>query len=654
LSALAIALAILVPAYLLGSQALALILRRREPALPVAEQSLFGLGLGMVLLGYVVLTIGLLGQLTPPAIFASLALSGLLGIRQLPTLGRAVRTVGAAFWRDVKSGGEPLAVWLFVMGWTFLVLLGTLAPPGDMDWDGLSQHLASPKIYLRHQTITPIWFDHHSHFPSTLQMLFTAGLAAGSAEAAKVIHLVCGIATALTLVVIGRRLLTPAAGHWAAFAFLTIPLTAWLGQVAYVDLAGAYFAALTLLGLLLFWRSSAVPDLALAGIAAAGGLAAKLQGLEVLGAALFALVVIGWRAGDGLKRIARNVCIFAGIGAALASPWYVKSAIWTGNPVYPFAYSTFGGKYWGPGQAAIYREHQAEFGVGSPPTPAEAERMGPLARLFSGPRSPQNLLLAPWNLVMQPAEFEVVTINPVLAVTATGVGPLLLVLLPLLVLARPPGPVIQSLFALLPLWLGWLMLMQYNRYLVPALAIAALPAGYVLGGAFLPTARLARVVPRAVAWCWGALALSYVALSVMPGGGWRVALGLDSRAAYLEEHSECYRFGQFVNAETPPNARIALYGEPRGFYLDRDYLWAEQGHSTLIDYAGIRSGDDLLREFGRLGITHILYRVPTREGRAFDDPQIGPALKELNRQGRLEIIGSPPRDPLYTLFALKP
>jgi len=639
--------AILIAAFLLGAQALALTCLRRETALPVPERSLFALGLGIVLMAYVLLAVGLLGFLTRPVVLVAALACGLVGLRQVRLLAEALRVLLGAVRRGLLGPTTRRAVHAFLVVWTLLVLLGTLAPPGDSDWDGLSQHLATPKIYLRHHAIAPIWFDHHSNFPFTLQMLFTVAMAAGSPEAAKVIHLVCGIAAALALIVAGRRFLSPAAGVWAAFALVTVPLVGWLGTVAYVDLGGAFFAALTVLGFLLWDRTRASAHLVLAALAAGGGLAVKMQGIQLLPLAALCVVAAGWRARAGAGRLLRDAALFLAIGGGLAAPWYIKSAVWTGNPVYPFAYGVFGGKYWSKAQAATYQEHQSGFGVGRLPPAAERARMGFLARTLSGPRAPVNLLLAPWNLVMRPGEFEVAGFSPI----AGSVGPLFLALLPLLLLGRPPRPVVWCLAFVAPLWLGWLLLMQYGRYLAPALAVAALPVGYVLADSF-PSSGLARAVPRVVAWAWGVVALTYVGLIAVGSGAWRASLGQVDRSEYLEATCECFRVAEFVNARTPPDAKVALYSEPRGFYLDREYLWAESGHSTLIDYAGIRSGDDLRREFRRLGITHLLYRELGRTGPVLSLPQIGEPLKELHRRGLVQLLGSPPADPSYTLLAI--
>lgn len=651
--ALAVAAYILGAAYLLGTEALAVCRLRRTPTdLPLAERSAFSVGVGMLLMAYVILAIGLLGVLRPWVALVTVGVCGLVGLRRVPVLLEALRSLAGVVWRGLLGPTRRRALHIFLLLWSLLVLLPALAPPVDSDYDGLSQHLATPKIYLRHGRIEPLWFDHHSQFPSTLQMLFIPALAAGSPEAAKVVHWACAVGSALLLIVIGRRFLSPGAGEWAAFGLLTVPLTAWLATVAYVDLASVFFAALLLLGFLRWERSRSMQDLLLAACAAGGGMAVKMQGIQVLLVGLLLVLVAGALARDAPPRIVRRVAVFSAVAVALAAPWYIKSALWTGNPVYPFAYSVFGGRYWGPGEAAAYRDHQLAFGVGNPPSPDERQHMGFLRRTFSGPRSPVNLLLAPWNLAMRPTEFDVASAAPAYVTMYLSIGPLMLAILPLVLLGRPARPVGWAIGFLAPLWLGWLMLMQYNRYLLPALVFAALPVGFVLCG-LLPRAGPARAVPRAAAWTWAAIALGSVALQGLVSGSWWAGLGIVGRSEYLSRNSECYRVSEWVNKLTPPRAKIALYSEPRGFYLDRDYLWADPGHSRLIDYDNVLSGDDLLGEFGRLGITHILYRQLPGASEVFDAPTIGPALEELQRDGLVSVIGRPPGDPSYVLLAIE-
>src|SRR5207244_7201280 len=87
-------------------------------------------------------------------------------------------------------------------------------------------------------------------------------------------------------------------------------------------------------------------DLRRAALMAGLAAGSKLLGLLVpalLGAAL--LAVLAWRAEPG-RRLVRAGLAFGLIVLVAASPWYVRNAVETGNPIYPFGYSVFGGRAW--------------------------------------------------------------------------------------------------------------------------------------------------------------------------------------------------------------------------------------------------------------------------------------------------------------------
>jgi hypothetical protein len=68
-----------------------------------------------------------------------------------------------------------------------------------------------------------------------------------------------------------------------------------------------------------------------------------------------------------------------------------------------------------------------------------------------------------------------------------------------------------------------------------------------------------------------------------------VGLGIEKPNDYLAGRFDVYRASEFVNENLPKHAKIALFGETRGFYLDRDYLWADPGHNALIPYRSMGS-----------------------------------------------------------------
>src|SRR5205807_2184962 len=114
-----------------------------------------------------------------------------------------------------------------------------------------------------------------------------------------------------------------------------------------------------------FWgQMQFLPNFVFAlGFAASGGaLARLLNGAMGVGAAL--LAVLAWRA-EPRRRLAGAGLAFGLVVLVAAGPWYMRNAVETGNPIYPFGYSVFGGRYWSSAAseylADYYRQYQMSW-----------------------------------------------------------------------------------------------------------------------------------------------------------------------------------------------------------------------------------------------------------------------------------------------------
>jgi hypothetical protein len=93
----------------------------------------------------------------------------------------------------------------------------------------------------------------------------------------------------------------------------------------------------------------------------------------------------------------------------------------------------------------------------------------------------------------------------------------------------------------------------------------------------------------------------------------------------------------------PRRAVIATYGFPLGYYFDRRYFWADGGHNRLIRYEELRGVDDLVREWHRLGVTHVVidWKFVPREsdfGRWVSEGIKRGLLEQLWQEGTKEIL----------------
>lgn len=553
----------------------------------VLERDLIGFALGLGLLAYGVMALGLAGLLYPVAAAAWLLGVALVGARRHGAMvrefrDRARRGVGASKWdRGV------LVVMLFFAG---VSLVGVYAPPTmGVEWDSVGYHLADPKLYVRAHRLFPIPWEDHSNSSFNTEMCYTLALLFGSVPLAKLFHFACGVGTALAIYAFARRHFSARIGVWASALFVSLPVVFWEAGTAYIDLAVTFHTMLTLLALGRGAAERSERWLGIGAVLMGLTLAAKDTALGTL--ALLTLGLFVWRLrspGQGAARSLGLAAAWALTALAVGAPWFVKSWAYTGNPVYPFLYGVFGGRGWSAANATAYQAFFETYGAG---------------------RGALDALLLPWNLVMNllpghPIAERHQSFNDFQTALAS-LSPVLPAALFFPVFCAGRAPIVVRALAAFVLGglLVWFVTAQAVRFLLPLLPMACLLAAWVLGGAWESRSAAGRAL--------AGLAVCSLAFSALVGGQllWQqapVAFGLVPRDRYIAAGDPAYPAVQFVNTEIPPHSTIALYGNPLGFYCEKPYFWAEPSHSTIIDYDGLQTPGDLARALRRRGATHVL------------------------------------------------
>lgn len=623
---------------------------------------LFG-WVGLTALAYLILAVGLLGGLRWPVLLALLAVVG--GISS-PCL-RALLAEARPRVRLAGAWGWPALLWAVVGIAALAAAAGALTPPGTNEWDSLSYHLAAPKLFVERGAIFRIVYDHHTNSPFNLEMLYTLGLAFGSESFAKGFHcavyllLVCSVAGA------AARWASARAGVSAALAaaiVATLPPVAWEAGTAYVDLGTALGEWLALVLLVEWWQRSPGETrwLGLAGVCCGTALATKVLGgmalIFVVGA-----VLARWALGRPRPAASRGLLALVGLALAVAAPWYVKSYAYTGNPIYPYAYSVFGGADWDEECARTYRADQRTYGLGRVARAAATSSYRPTAFL----RSPTDAVPPPGPIARAVnGLFREGMPNPVVGIplvplflTFDGavfwerpmiigiVGPLFVAFLPGLLLVRPRRPWAGLLLSFAAFSLcAWWFTTQLTRYLLPMLVALAAPTAIAaerLASGPRGTGRLGAVLATA------AILFCLLCTLTVAWPQFGPALGAVSREAAIRQGFEQYDLFEAANKRLTPEDRIALYGEPRGYYLDVPYMWADVGYHTLFRYGAMRGPEDLLDAYRAHGVTAVLinkgYARATYEG----TDSAGRLLRQLREQGRLEALAETRQGVLYRL-----
>lgn len=541
-----------------------------------AECFAFAIGLGLACFIGVGFALGMLGWLSHTGILLSLGALALISIPALPKANEIVNKLEP----HGRASIQPIeyAVFSFLLVFMMVNLLGALAP--DTTWDTHTYHLNLPKQWLTAGQMVHKPYNVYSAWPLNLSVVYALEMSLiDGSLLPQLTHFGLGILSTLLIYSFVRPRYGAVAASFASLIFYSIPVMAWLSGTAISDLGVSYFALFSVVGFL-HWSESEEPGwLYLAAGGAGLVMGTKLTGLFAPALLVMSIFYRGLLRREPTRRMVYQASLVSLIAITLALPWYLKSYIQTGNPIFPFGYSLFGGKYWTEAINERYLASQYGYmGIG---------------------RSMMDYLLLPLRLLI-PNHFPYE-------------GPISWVLLiaPIWGLAQRKDKVAQylSLYAILSFIFWSLFTTQQVRMLLPALGALSIVAGICIAS-----------VTQGLRFRGWILSLLLVALLVEGiWGVWRershilsdqlaVAVGAMSRDDYLREHFVLADVFNFANARLPLNGAILAYNEVRGYLSQHEFIWGIPGRQVYVDYDQLQTEDILRRRLNELKVKYILVK----------------------------------------------
>jgi hypothetical protein len=540
-------------------------------------------GLGVGSFSYAFFALGAAGALKAPwmeIVFGSLAVFAVIYNRDLFRAG----AIKESFRRSFPRRGTPYKWCLvFIVLNLAVALLNALGP--EIFYDSLVYHLALPQLHLLEGRLVPTPHNLFEGIPMGIQFFYGAGLYLGGAGVAKLfswgLSVLC-VAAFLALTDPEK----PRTGWLAALLFISMPLVFMKTGITGTDIGTSLF---TLLALICAGRSADGGKDAMRWAAMSGAMAGLAMGskytvwflLPVLAAALFVFSspapLPRWKPAGGLIVTALIVL----------SPWIAKNLLFYGNPIFPLYHSVITDT---PVDVVDWKR-------------AEADAWGhDFDRIFASGAAFLNWLTNFWRK----------TLDPMKNADASFTGPLFglfILVLPLFRWTRPRDRLVLSVFA--GLFIFWQATTSMPRHLMPGLAVLAFLTALILAESDLP------------GWLRGlALASVFVSCGLQfvwswnyyyQNENWKVVLGQVPINDYLDQAHATYplpshRAMRFVNEIAPPEARVLLVGDTRGFYLRRPFIASSPyNRSPLSLWAeNSETADDLAARFREHGITHIL------------------------------------------------
>jgi len=533
--------------------------------------------IGYGVLGLAILAYALLGLLYEWMIWLTFAAVLLASARDVGGLWRE-----ATRHRRVEQPPSRVEIVLFSLLGFFVVvtLLNTLTPPTSRD--ALAHHLALPKLYTERHRMVELPFALFSYYPMGVDMLYVAAMLVGKDVLAKLLHFSFYLLTIAAIYAYAAPLWRRPFALLGALLFAAIPLVSNLGSWAYVDLGLALYTLLASAALIRWLEAEERAWLLAAAILCGFALGTKYNGLVVFALLSLGMLQMTQSLGYAPGRAIRRFLSLVAIAGAIASPWFIKNLVQTGNPLYPFWSQVLGGRAWQP------------------------ERLGftpwVVRRVLHGQTWLDELLL-PFTLSTKwtsPLGFEI----------DGPLGPVLL--MGLILFLAVPGKrrdmVYGAWFSLLyylVVWLRYGVRLRYFMPIIPVLTVitvAGVASAFTLGGRLTRgcvIAALAGVLVFDAIWA---------VRGIRQTSPFPYLAGEQSRDAYLERHISDYPAYQFMNRKLPETAKVMfLFTGNDGYYCDREYLYDTYylGYTIQTILKGARSPAQVRNSLADQGITHL-------------------------------------------------
>ncbi len=354
---------------------------------PVRWQLLLSVALGTGALSLLMLGLGMLGLLdrllwgVMLTLFAAAGLPRWLRLCGFPTPSRSggqkrgdqhERTSSAC--PTPRGDGAPAGsrlspwLWLLVVGFAALALLGATMPPGVLwpaegnGYDVLEYHFGAPRDYLDAGRIAYLPHNIYASFPFNVEMLYLLtmvlhGDAIDAVYTAKLLNALMAFLAVGGVWLAGREC-GRGTGLFAGLLAASCPFLVYLSGVAYVENAMVFYAAMALAAFVRARRDERHEGrwMLVCGLLCGLACGCKYTAVVAVAAPLGLAVVLAV-----LRRrpVRLHLPVAFLVGCLVTfGPWLVKNIVATGNPVFPLAHEVFGARdgVWSTDQAAMWRE----------------------------------------------------------------------------------------------------------------------------------------------------------------------------------------------------------------------------------------------------------------------------------------------------------
>jgi hypothetical protein len=469
--------------------------------------------------------------------------------------------------------------------------------------DVLIHHLAIPKLWLKHGGFYDLPWAVFSYYPMNVDLLYLIPLYFGNDIIPNFIHLSFGLGTAWLIYSYLRSRFNRMAGLSGVVILITTPIIVRMSTTAYVDLGLVFFTTACILAFIQ-WRSGEYKKygwLLISSLSLGFALGTKYNAMIVWFFVSLSVVFVYSRDTNKPWIAIKYGALFFIIALSVFSPWLIKNAILTGNPIYPLFHSIFNAGYF-----------TDNGGTHSIVPGSSSMSMFKMRELLYG-ESIWETLLIPIRFFFQGQDNSDRYFEGVLT-------PLLIIGVPFAFRdkSKRSDMLIFLSFSVFFILMAFFLNQIRVRYILPVIPFLIILTVSGLINFFSWLDNKGKIYRRL--FIYGLLTILIFLMAnnviylykhfrnIQPVN---YVLGKESRDEFISRHDRSYPAVMYINRHTPENARIKLILlSGRGYYLERVYDEDQNSGMNTIRGLVTAAGNDVTfdKYLHSLGCTYLLVR----------------------------------------------
>jgi len=487
-----------------------------------------------------------------------------------------------------------------------------LTPP--ISRDALIHHLAVPKLWMKHGEFYEISWAEYSYYPMYMNLFYLVCLYFKNDIAPKFIHLGFGLGTGWMIYYYLKQKFDRNWGLLGMVIFITTPIVVWLSTSAYVDLGMTFFITGSVLSFIK-WRDSEyrkIKWLLISSFCMGIAIGSKYNALIAWLIVNLMLMLSYVRDTNRQIDVLQYGILFFVITVLVASPWYLKNYLQTGNPFYPLFNSVF-----------KLLDHQPVQEVLSGLAIKKTGKISffKLREVMYG-ESFWETLLIPIRMFFQGKDTSYQYFQG-------SLNPILIIFLPFAMLNRRYGKdkIFFVCFTVIFIFMAFFLTAKQVRYILPVLPFLSILAvmgikdfldkleqiklfsSLRIGEKIKSITRLFVFTSVAFLLIFNLIYLKNRIIVIKPLS---YVTGKESRDAFLRRHLLHYDAVKYINTNLPMDAKVfTVFLGRRGYYFDRAYQNESSfGMSTFRQMVNRSDSEEKFLEYIKsMNVTHILMRA---------------------------------------------